>query len=210
VTGPDEPDLPGYDLDEALLEATLADGHARTRAIAYPQTAVVIGRGGKCDVELHRDRIEADGVPLLRRRGGGCAVVLDPGNAIVSVALPTPGTTGITRGFETISRWLIDALAELGVPGVEKRGTSDLVLGNRKIGGSCIYRRLNLLYYSTTLLVAPDPELAERYLKHPPREPDYRTGRSHRDFMGSLRDALGHDDVARFVGELRTALDEIG
>ncbi len=209
MTGTAEPDLPGYDLDEDLLEATLADGQARTRVIAYPETAVVIGRGGKCDIELHRDRIEADGVPLLRRRGGGCAVVLDPGNAIVSVALPTPGTTGITEGFERISQWLINALASLGVPGVEKKGTSDLVLANRKIGGSCIYRRLNLLYYSTTLLVAPDPELAERYLKHPPREPEYRASRTHREFMGSLREALGHEDVPQFAADLRAMLDEI-
>jgi lipoate-protein ligase A len=40
--------------------------------------------------------------------------------------------------------------------------------------------------YSATLLVDPDLDLVERYLAHPPREPEYRRGRPHRDFMGRL------------------------
>jgi lipoate-protein ligase A len=195
-----------YDRDEDLIEAVLADGLARVRVLSYPETTVVIGRSGKERVELDLDAIAADDVPVLRRRGGGCSVVLDPGNAIVSVVLPMPGMAGITRAFDRISDWLIEALARLGVPGVTQRGVSDLVFRDRKIGGSCIYRRAGLLYYSTTLLVDPDLELVERYLAHPPREPDYRGGRSHRDFMGSLRDALGHADTAAFAARLESEL----
>ncbi len=33
----------------------------------------------------------------------------------------------------------------------------------------------------------PDLDLVDRYLLYPPREPDYRYGRSHRKFMGSLK-----------------------
>ena len=43
------------------------------------------------DVQAVADAIEAvldDGVPVLRRRGGGCAVLLDPGNLVVAAALP--------------------------------------------------------------------------------------------------------------------------
>jgi hypothetical protein len=39
-------------------------------------------------------------------------------------------------------------------------------------------------------LIDPDLDLIDRYLLYPPREPDYRSGRSHRRFMGSLK-ALG-------------------
>ena len=72
------------------------------------------------------------------------------------------GIAGVTLAFERISGWLIEGLAAVGVPGVTRQGVSDLVLDDRKIGGSCIYRRRDLLYYSTTVLLTPRLELMER------------------------------------------------
>lgn len=188
-------DLPlrPYDLDDDLQAAALAEGRPQLRVIPWTGVAVVIGRGGKQSLELNTERIAADRVALYRRPGGGCAVVLDPGNLIVSLAVPMPGIGGIKSAFAAISEWLIAALSECGVPGVRQQGVSDLAISaaesgapERKIGGSCIYRTRGLLYYSTTLLIDPDLDLVDRYLPHPPREPDYRAGRSHRRFMGSL------------------------
>lgn len=181
-------DLPTapYDLDDDLMKLTRGDQQPRVRVYPWQGVAVVIGRGGKQHLELHREAIAADGVPLYKRPGGGCAVVLDPGNVVVSIVLPLPGLSGITTAFGAISAWLGSALDAMGLGPVTQRGVSDLVVGEHKIGGSCIYRTRNLLYYSTTLLVAPDLELVDRYLPHPPREPEYRQGRSHRDFMGCL------------------------
>ena len=82
------------------------------------------------------------------------------------------------------------------------------MLGERKIGGSCIWRTRGLLYYSTTLLVDPDLDLCERYLPHPPREPAYRAGRPHRAFMGSLRAAAWHGDAAALAGDLQIVAAE--
>jgi lipoate-protein ligase A len=134
-------------------------------------------------------------------------VVLDPGNVIVSVALPLPGLGGIKRSFARISDWLIAGLARSGVPGVGQQGVSDLTLGDTKIGGSCIHRSRDLLYYSTTLLVAPDHELMERYLQHPPREPEYRNGRSHRQFTGALARLAGITDADDLALRLDHCLD---
>ena len=39
-----------------------------------------------------------------------------------------------------------------------------------------------------TLLHSLDLEMVEACLLHPPREPDYRARRSHRDFITTLRD----------------------
>jgi lipoate-protein ligase A len=189
LNGPSNPeDLPTipYDLDDELMKLTRGDHQPRVRVYPWQGVAVVIGRGGKQHLELDRTAIAADGLPLYKRPGGGCAVVLDPGNIIVSVVLPLPGLSGITTAFGAISSWLAEALGQLDLGPVVQRGVSDLVVGDRKIGGSCIYRTRNLLYYSTTLLVQPDLDLVDRYLPHPPREPDYRRGRRHRDFMGQL------------------------
>ncbi len=177
-----------FTADDDLLAGTRADGRARLRVRPWQDTTVVIGRGGKPELELDLAAISADGVDLLRRPGGGCAVVLDPGNVVASVVLPLPGLSGIKSAFAAISKWLIANLAAAGLAGLSQEGVSDLVLDGRKIGGSCVYRTRGLLYYSTTLLVDPDLDLVERYLPHPPREPGYRRGRPHREFMGRLAD----------------------
>lgn len=193
-----------YRRDDLALEATRRDGRERLRIERFPEVAVVLGRGSKPEVELNLDAVEKDGVKVYRRRGGGCSVVLDPGNVIVSLFLPLPGLGGIKAAFEQISNRIIDALARLGIGGVRQRGVSDLALGDRKIGGSCIYRSRDLLHYGTTLLVDPQIEKVSRYLAHPPREPDYRRGRTHEQFMGSLAGRVGK--VEDFVRALETEL----
>ena len=176
-----------YDLDDEMLMRTRGDYLPRVRVYEPPDVSVVIGRGSKQELELDAANIAADGVTLYRRPGGGCSVVLDPGNLIISVAAPLEGIGGIKTAFSSISDWIITALTTCDVPGVKQRGISDLAIGDRKIGGSCIYRTRGLVYYSTTLLLDPDLGLVDRYLLYPPREPDYRAGRSHRKFMGSLK-----------------------
>jgi lipoate-protein ligase A len=175
-------------LDEDLIAAVRADGQPRSAVYPHPDTACVIGSGGDPWLETQPELLLADSVPLLRRRGGGCAVVVDPGNLICSLVLPLPGIGDITRAFTVISASIGQALASVGVAGVVQAGVSDLAVGGRKLGGSCIWRTRNLLYYSTTVLVDPRWELIDRYLPHPPREPEYRAGRLHRAFLTSVRD----------------------
>lgn len=177
-----------FDLDQEALAATAADQQPRVRVYTLEQPVVVLGSGSRPSRELHVAACLADGIPLLRRRGGGCSVVIDPGNLILSLLLPSADLPGIRRCFDEISRWLIETLQRIGVDAIEQRGTSDLTRHERKIGGSCIYRSKQVLYYSTTLLVDADIGLIERYLLHPPREPEYRGQRPHRQFLCCLAD----------------------
>lgn len=184
-----EPHIPPYPHDAPLLEATQQDGMPRMQIYCPDQAMVVLGRGSKAHQELHLQACLEQGVPLFRRRGGGCAVVLDPGNVIVSVVLPMQGIGNNNAHFRRLTNWLIHGLNALGIDGVKQDGISDLVLGDRKVGGACIHRPRNLLHYSASLLVTPETALMGRYLKHPPREPDYRRGRAHDLFVGRLTSA---------------------
>ncbi|MFH2002181.1 MAG: hypothetical protein ABIK28_21085 [Planctomycetota bacterium] len=175
-----------YEYDDELIDATLTDRMPRVRVDRPRRTSVVLGRGSKPEDELDVEACLQDGVPVLKRRGGGCSVVLDTGNLIVSVILPMKGTLNAGKLFDPLSGWLIRGLQQIGIKGVYSDGISDLVLEDRKIGGACIYRSKEILYYSTTLLVHPAMDKVTRYLRHPPREPEYRKGRSHALFMGSL------------------------
>lgn len=195
--------------DEALLDAVRADGRARWTLRPCDATAIVLGRGSRPEVELRLEAALADGVPVFRRRGGGCAVLLDPGNLIASAALPLPGIGGSKAAFARLSTWLIDALAAAGAPGVTQRGISDLARDDRKVGGSAIYREQGLLYYSSTLLITPDLAAMERWLAHPPREPDYRAGRRHADFVGTLPAALDRDALHAQLARIDRVLADL-
>lgn len=196
-----------YDLDCELVEAVRADRRARHRVYPYPGRAVVLGRGSDLAVEVDAAAAAVEGVPLLRRAGGGCAVVLDPGNVVISVVLPTEDFRDNKAWFDNITAWLITGLTAIGVEGVYSDGISDLVRDDRKIAGSCIHRRVDALYYSASLLVRPDLDRVARLLPHPPREPEYRRGRTHLEFMGSLRDVKVAGDVKSFAADLERVLD---
>jgi lipoate-protein ligase A len=198
--------FPAWDDDRDLLERVGADGVDRVRVRRCTDVEVVIGRGGRSAAELDLAAIRAEAVPVRRRRGGGCAVVLDPGNLIVSYVSPLPGVGGVTSVFRGVTGWLCGALDRAGAPGVTGDGVSDLVQAGRKVGGSCIYRTRGLVYYSSTLLLDPDLDLVERLLPHPPREPAYRAGRPHRDFMGRLQGPGPDKGSGPFAAALRNAL----
>ena len=188
MTSDPAPDLSigPYGQDEAALAALAEDGRPRLRVAPAATSVVVLGRGSRPEVELDLVACAEGSVPLLRRRGGGCAVVLDPGNVVVSLALPAAGFADSGRYFDRISSWLAAGLARLDLGEVTRGGASDLVLAGRKVGGACITRRRGLLHYGATLLVTPVVAAMTRYLRHPPREPAYRRGRAHADFVGAL------------------------
>ncbi len=178
--------FPPYDFDDALIQATREGAGPQLAVRRAPRVMAVLGRASKVELELHLDRCLADQVPVLRRHGGGCAVVLDPGNLVVSLAMPAPGFGQIDRLWRGLTGWLLDGLERAGLEGLYQDGICDLVLADRKVGGAAMYRARDLVYYSTTLLLEPQVQLMERYLPHPPREPAYRRGRSHAEFVGAV------------------------
>ncbi|MBN1771941.1 MAG: hypothetical protein JXB32_11800 [Deltaproteobacteria bacterium] len=180
-----------YTPDDEQLAATAVDGRPRVRVYRPGEVQVVLGRGGRAEVELYLDACRTDGMPVARRPGGGGAVVLDPGNVVVAATAPQAGLPRIPELFARFSAWVIEGLERVGIHGVRREDASDLVLGDLKVGGACLYRPRGLALYVTTLLVEPRVELMERYLAHPPREPVYRRGRRHGEFVGRLADAGG-------------------
>jgi lipoate---protein ligase len=172
-----------YEFDDDLIEDARRTRTIQNRMYRPNSICIVLGKGSKAELELNLDSIRKDGVPLLRRRGGGCSVVLDPGNLIISRVLPVNGIGNSQKYFDLITQQIIARLEQSGLNGVHQAGISDLAIGDRKIGGAAIYRTNDILYYSTTLLLEADLTLIDRYLKHPPREPAYRQGRPHLNFV---------------------------
>lgn len=194
-----------YNYDDDLIEAVRADGRTRVRVYRLNGTAVVLGSGSRPALEVDLEACRVDGVPILKRPGGGCAVVVDPGNVIVSVAAAGLPFGGQKRFFCSLSEWLIDGLDRIGFPGIGRAGICDLVKDGRKVAGACLYRSRDLLYYSASVLVDPDLDKVTRYLKHPPREPEYRAGRKHGEFMGKLSSRRATNNKEETTGPEETA-----
>lgn len=207
-------------LDEALLEwAEAADeGWEFLRLWESAEPLVVVGRSSRLDQEVNEAACRERGVAILRRSSGGAAIVAGPGCLMYAVVLSLrlrPQLKDIRRAHRFVLDRLASAIQSL-LPTAECvhcQGTSDLVLDRQAMPASCSpialtadsrpalkkfsgnsmrAKRTHLLYHGT-LLYDFDLELVEEYLRMPRRQPDYRGGRPHSEFVANLplhRDAL--------------------
>ena len=190
-----------YDLPDAELMKLSAEA-ARCCVFVPARTMVVIGKGSDPALELRQENIAADGVPVLRRGTGGCAVVLTAQMLAVSFAVQRTPQLKSSEYFRLFNAVIIAALKKNGVPHLEHAGTSDIALNGRKLAGTAIYRNRELVFYHAIINLASDTELIVRYLKHPPRVPAYRAGRSHAEFVTSLAEAGFTVRLSRFEQDL--------
>lgn len=186
--------MPESTVNGDLLEGFRRDRAPRFRLYEPRETAAILGASGKPERDLKLAELAADGVPVLRRRGGGGAVVLSPGQVVLALVTEVASDFESREYARAINEWFVEALGSLGIGGLEQRGISDLALRGRKVLGTSIYRSRAVLFYQASLLVSNDVSLFDRYLEHPRAEPDYRQGRGHDDFCTTLR-AEGHDVV---------------
>jgi lipoate-protein ligase A len=72
------------------------------------------------------------------------------------------------------------------VGAVEVRGHTDLALAGRKFSGNAQRRQRRALLFHGTFLLSFDMPLVEKFLHFPSRQPEYRQGRRHEQFMVNL------------------------
>jgi len=177
-------------LDETLLDAA-EDQREPVETLRFwesPLPAVIVGRSSKIALEVRLEACQAEGVPVLRRSSGGAAVVIGPGCLMYSLVLNLarrPALRAVSAAHRFVLGKMAEALRPIA-PGIRCRGISDLVLGERKFSGNSLrLKRANLLYHGT-ILYDFRLEWISRYLAMPPREPDYRNGRPHEEFVTNL------------------------
>lgn len=181
-----------------------ADGSPALALWLPAGVTVALGLSQSPERELVLDAVARDRVGVVRRQSGGGAVVLYRGvlcwEAVSPVAamVEAEGEAGIRKSYEFLSRPVITALNRLGL-GVHRAGVCDLSLDwrgtKRKVAGTAQLRRRDAVLVHGSLLVDPDLELLSRYLRLPDDQPDYRRGRSHRDFCASVAEIL--EDMKR-------------
>lgn len=174
-------------LDEALLlEAEAGRQPEVLRLWEWPGPAVVLGSGCKLAEDVDVAACQADGVPVLRRSSGGGTVLLGEGCLCFSLVLAM-GRDERLGEIRWSYRYILGRVAAaLGVPGVELQGISDLACDGRKFSGNAQQRKRDHLLHHGTILHAFDLPLVSRYLRLPQRQPEYRAGRRHDDFVTNV------------------------
>ncbi|MFQ5478930.1 MAG: biotin/lipoate A/B protein ligase family protein [Candidatus Binatia bacterium] len=192
--------------DLAMLDAVERGAAATFRTWRVPAYSVVLSRSADPASEID-ERFCADrGMRVARRPSGGGAVVIGPGTLQYAFALPYRVSEELLS-IESSKRFC-NRLLLRGLPGSRPVGqdpSGDLILDGRKVAGLALKRRRRAMLLHGTILMSADIALISRVLKHPPREPAYRRGRPHQDFLtnwGSLDQAELEACVERMLSEL--------
>lgn len=176
-------------LDEALLEELDERGGApMLRFWESDCLFVVLGRGSRVDDEVDAPACERDGVPILRRASGGGTVLQGPGCLSYAIVVPYRLYSEL-RTIRTTNQFVLERIAAAlrrWEPTTTFQGISDLAVDNLKISGNAQRRSRNALLFHGTILHSMSVDLVAQYLKHPSRQPDYRSDRPHRTFLGTI------------------------
>ena len=175
-------------IDDQILENY--ESHICAKVFVPEIKAVVLGSGNEISREVNAPACESKGIPILRRYGGGGTVVLYPGCVVVSLGCWVREQFSNNLYFKIINQAVIQSLAGKwsALSALSQAGISDIVWGDRKIAGTSLFRSRNYLLYQASILVQMDSSLIEGVLSHPSKEPEYRKGRKHSDFLVGLSD----------------------
>ena len=177
--------------DEALLE--LCETGACDEVLRFwepNQYFVVLGYANRAGSEVNLDFCRNQTIPVLRRCSGGGTVLQGPGCLNYTLILRTdacPALQGITGTNEFVLQRHQEALSTLLRASVEKKGHTDLAIGGLKFSGNAQRRRRTFLLFHGSFLLHLDIQLLGKALPLPSRQPEYRSGRSHIDFLVNLK-----------------------
>jgi lipoate-protein ligase A len=175
--------------DEALLD--LCDEGLALEVLRLwepSQYFVVLGYANKVGDEVHQVFCDFSAIPIRRRCTGGGAVLQGPGVLNYSLILRADGELhNIPSTNNFILKRHQAALAALLKAPVEIQGHTDLAIGGLKFSGNSQRRKKHFLLFHGSILLDLDIELVEKALPFPSRQPDYRLGRSHSDFLLNLK-----------------------
>jgi lipoate-protein ligase A len=182
---------PAEDLacDEALFASLRGTDEGLLRFWEPAQLFVVLGYSRKWQSDINLDYCLKERIPILRRISGGGTVLQGPGCLNFSLLLKTDGAhplSTIAKANEYILKRHQRAIEAATGRKILIRGTSDLTIGEMKFSGNSQRREKDRILFQGSFLVAADFQTIEKTLKVPDRQPSYRRGRPHSEFLINL------------------------
>ncbi|EQA36543.1 biotin/lipoate A/B protein ligase family protein [Leptospira inadai serovar Lyme str. 10] len=212
-------------LEEALALRLVAEGYGGGIRFWESPRSVIIGLSEDPRVTVGKDLVESflrfastRGLPkkpnkdsnlyLARRASGGGTVVHEPGwnlnFSMFASIKERPELFPVGNSYKIL---LGIASQALSLQGIESKsmGKSDLALEEsdsswKKISGNAQFRKKDcIVQHGTLILDSRLIRLVSDLLPHPPEEPEYRSGREHKEFVTSLPK---HFSEAKFKRDL--------
>jgi lipoate-protein ligase A len=177
--------------DEVLLDLCEAGVAGELlRVWEPPNYFVVLGYANQAATEANLPFCRQNTIPVHRRCTGGGTVLQGPGSLNYSLILRTD-PHGPCHSIKATNDFVMNrhrtALCDLLKAPVEIRGHTDLAIGGLKFCGNAQRRKKNFLIFHGSFLLHSDIELMEHAIPLPSKQPDYRLGRSHSDFLMNLK-----------------------
>ena len=177
-------------MDEAMLLQADAGGTSdeSLRLWQFDRHVVVLGRSSRVEAEVDRSFCRRQGIPIMRRCSGGASVVGGPGCLMYSLVLSHRKQNELQKidaAHGYVMNRIVTAIRRQ-VPGVRLQGICDVTYQNCKCSGNSLRIAREHLLYHGTLLYDADLAVLGKCLRDAPRQPNYRQGRDHRDFVMNL------------------------
>ncbi|MGC8738704.1 MAG: lipoate--protein ligase family protein [Candidatus Hydrogenedens sp.] len=150
---------------------------------------IVLGSSQSVDEEVFLNHCLSQGIKIIRRCSAGGAVLQGPGCINFSLFLNLdkyPQLRNIRASYDFLLSKLSRVLYQEWQLETTIEGISDLCYMGKKISGNAQRRNSKVLLHHGTLLYRLDYNLLENTLKIPRIQPEYRAGRTHKDFVGIL------------------------
>lgn len=171
-----------------LPDAEMFDGSDSGIRLWQPdKTYIIIGQSNTPEGSVRIKNVLDDNITVMKRPTGGEAVILTPGMLVITITKETDEFSPSLLFFRETNERIKHTLSLNGVKDLRSKGISDICIGEKKILGSAMHRKANRMVYHAVLNIEEEPSIMEKYLLHPKREPEYRSGRSHSMFVTSLK-----------------------
>lgn len=158
------------------------------RTWEFSSAVVIAGRSTRIEQEVDVDFCVDSGVDILRRCSGGATVVGGPGCMMYSIVLSlkkNPLLRKIDHAHQYVMSRIL-ASVQQQVPDIALCGICDLAWQDKKFSGNSLRVHRDHLLYHGTILYRFDLSFLHRCLKFAPRQPEYRQGREHHDFVTNV------------------------
>ncbi|KPL01266.1 MAG: hypothetical protein AMJ91_00460 [candidate division Zixibacteria bacterium SM23_73_3] len=170
--------------------------------------SVVVGYGNECAKTVDIVACKNSRVRIIRRFSGGGSVFLSEKCLNYTIIIPQTLSNGlrhISPSFQAINGMVVDTLKEFQLPAKVEEDT-DVAVNSRKIAGSSQSRRWGVLCHQGTILIESETENIEKLIKNPTKQPKYRNGRTHKDFLTSLKQEREEIDDKLFERRLKSRM----
>ncbi len=173
-------------LDEALLnDLDENGGDPVLRFWESDRYFIVLGRACRHHDDVYTEACRRDNIAVFRRASGGGTVLQGPGCLSYALTLPLDWHSDL-RDIRTTNRFVLERIAQAlrrWEPALAFREVSDLAVNGFKISGNAQRRTRRALLFHGTILHGLPITLVSRYLKEPRKQPAYRAGRPHGQFL---------------------------